>query len=119
MAYRFPSQVFMIGPSLEKEINTHSLSAMIELDELDCNHLEESPPYPVENQITGTYQGIWFTSQRLDVVIGDNNEARIIIPGFNSDGDHCVDFLLLVLPPAFFNEGYIVPLPAFSEPAFA
>jgi len=119
MSYRFPSQVFILSPSLEKEINIQSLSAMMELDGLDCNHLEENPPYPVENQITGTYQGIWFTSQRLDVVIGDNNETRVIIPGFNSNGDHCVDFLFLALPPSFYNEGYIVPVPAFSEPAFA
>ena len=114
MTYRFPSQLFAISDELSKEVQVRSLTLMLELEDRKCNHLEMNPPYPVKDEDFGKPESVWFSSRKLEIIICDNSDLKVVIPGFDSNGVHCMDFPVMWLDSEAYFDLQVVPAPCFN-----
>lgn len=117
MNYRLPSQIFSIEedliPMMEAAVNI----VMSGLVSNECNIIECNPPYSeCEEGEAGCFSGLWFSPHKLDFIIDKDGGIGVVVPGFNTEGDHCVDFPVMKFLPEAYENLIIKPFPAFGMP---
>ena len=116
MNFRFPSIIYMISPDLSDELE-EALRSFVEaavehggcrIIEPTYNNLLCEPPYR-EGQLC-------IKAGRADFIQQDDGSALVVIPAYDHEESHALDFMVTRIPPESFSQ-FVVPFPAFGGPA--
>jgi len=114
MNFRFPSIIYMISPDLSDELEEALHSFVNAAVEHGCrvidptqNNLLCDPPYR-EGQLC-------IRAGSADFIQQDDGSALVVIPAYDHEKSHTLDFMVTRIPPESFSQ-FVVPFPAFGGP---
>jgi len=116
MNFRFPSVIYMLHPDLSDELEETLLSfvnAAITMggcrviDPTRDNLLCEAPFR--EGQLC-------IKAGSADFIQQDDGSALVVIPAYDHEESHALDFMVTRIPPESFSQ-FVAPWPAFGTPA--
>ncbi len=116
MNIRLPSQIFILDEEMTQPVEDAVNVVMTGLQIEKCNVMVCNPPFNLEEGTEGSCNGIWFSHKKLDFILSENEEIKVVVPGFDYEGNHCVDFPVLKFHPDAYKTLSVKPIIAFGLP---